>query len=108
MKDVDLTNEDLVYISGPMRGKPMFNFIAFNSMEKFLRDVFGCKVFNPADNEPGLTYDQYIVLDLTMVRLSTAIVLLNGWEKSEGSTLERYEAKIHGLKIYTEQELRID
>ena len=97
---IDISEKDTVYISGPMRHKPFMNFPAFFGMEAFLREIYGCKVLNPARNESGLTLDQYLAIDLVMVRVSDVIIMLDGWETSEGASLEWHVAKEEGLRIY--------
>src|SRR4051812_6760126 len=39
-----------VYVAGPMRGIPEFNFPAFNAAAVALRQI-GCEVFNPAEKD---------------------------------------------------------
>ena len=98
--------DDTVYVSGPMRHHDFLNFPAFFAMEAWLREKFGCKVLNPARNESGLSYEQYMMIDLAMVGASSVIVMLDGWEKSEGATAERYEAVKNGIRIVEEKDLK--
>lgn len=95
-------DDDTVYISGAMTGKPGFNFPEFFSWEAMLRQCYRCKVLNPAKHEPGLSYEQYMEIDLAMVRAASHVMLLKGWDESRGSRLEKEEAEKHGKVIVHE------
>ena len=51
-----MLKDKIVFISGPMSGKPGLNFDAFFAMEKILIKNTQCKVINPARNPAGLCY----------------------------------------------------
>lgn len=97
------------YIAGPMRGYPQFNFPAFMAAEAFLVDA-GHRVFNPArhDKNNGFNPDkdapgplrQYLEHDLPAVCASDIIVLLDGWERSEGARIEAFTAFMLGIPAY--------
>lgn len=113
---------DRVYIGGPMRGIPEFNFPAFHAAADALKAI-GCTVFNPAakDNERhgvdiskgNMTGDESIAsaqhgfnlrealgLDLTWICAEAdAIALLPGWRNSKGATAEHATAVALGLKV---------
>jgi hypothetical protein len=99
-----------IYLAGPMRGIPHFNFPAFDYAAEKLR-AMGFDVFSPADNDrakstvsPELspTGDQDELTKQTGFSLRNAladdtrfickeadiIALLPGWEKSKGATAE--------------------
>lgn len=100
-----------VYVAGPMRGIPEFNFPAFHEAAHALRER-GHEVFNPAerDNERhgtdiaagNSTGDESIAakqhgFDLRIAlaedadwicRHADAIALLPGWENSKGAKAE--------------------
>lgn len=108
-----------VYIAGPMRGIPKFNFPAFDAA----RDLglsLGWEVTSPADldreadGEKATTSEKpdwngsvdtrpYVVRDVAVLAAFTpgedAIALLPGWEKSVGATAEVAVARWVGLKI---------
>ena len=99
-----------VYLAGPMRGIPEYNFPAFYAAAKALRDI-GCEVWSPAENDvekDGFdpTKDKaqpmchYMRRDLPAVLNSDAVVVLPGWEKSEGAQLEAHVAKKCGIPIH--------
>lgn len=85
-----------VYISGPMTGYDNYNRPAFFEAEKMLKSQ-GYEVFNPAKNPDGLTYSQYLDIDMAMVRCSNAIYCLPGCDKSKGAQAEIAYAKSLGL-----------
>lgn len=85
------------YESGPMRTVPDHNYPAFMAVEKALAvelETTGSvdwEILNPARNFNGdKTRDtgEYMNLDLKMVLDADVIVLLPGWETSEGARRE--------------------
>jgi hypothetical protein len=111
-----------IYVAGPMRGIPEFNFPAFNAAADKLR-ADGHEVFNPAqrDNErhgkdiskgnasgdEKLAAEQHgfnlrVALgdDLAWICAEAdAIALLPGWENSKGATAEKATADALGLEV---------
>jgi hypothetical protein len=100
------------YISGPMRGYPRFNFDAFLACEAYLWNAFATSptIHNPAQKDLDLGFDpdsgddvdegqlaQWMRRDLTDVAASSNIILLPGWERSEGARRELSVAKWCGL-----------
>ncbi|MBS9435541.1 hypothetical protein Ppb6_04074 [Photorhabdus australis subsp. thailandensis] len=86
----------VVFISGPMTGKPNFNRDAFNLVAKQLKSQ-GLIVLNPAVHPDGLTHEQYMRMSLVMLEQADAIYLLDGWENSTGAVMEFDRAKMHNL-----------
>ncbi len=111
-----------LYVSGPMRGFPHFNFPAFHSAADRLR-AEGHEVFNPADpknhrgnvdisvnNEAGdeaqavrdygFDLRDSLAIDLTWIcRHAEGIALLPGWRDSRGAMAEYATAVALGLEI---------
>lgn len=110
-----------IYLAGPMRGYPQFNFPAFHAAEQMLREQ-GHEVFSPAraDEErhgadfaeknpngdlveaaqQGFSLADALTTDLTYIcKEAEAIALLPGWEKSNGAQAEWATAKAMGLKF---------
>ncbi len=111
-----------VYIAGPMRGIPHFNFPAFHEAAAYFRSR-GHEVFNPAerDNEAhgtdisagnptgcedraaaehGFSLRDALHDDLAWIcRHADAIALLPGWRNSKGATAERATALALGLEV---------
>jgi hypothetical protein len=97
-----------VYILGPMRGKSLYNFPAFDSMAEELRRV-ELEPVNPAqlDREngfdalllphdfdwnsiaEGLNLDDIITRDIEALRTCAYYVALDGWERSTGAKAEK-------------------
>jgi hypothetical protein len=112
-----------IYVGGPMRGIPEFNFPAFNAAAAQLRDE-GHEVFNPAekDNErhgkdisKGNTngdeavaakehgFNLRVALGDDLAWICThadAVALLPGWETSKGARAEAATAIALGLKVF--------
>jgi len=111
-----------VYIAGPMRGKPLYNFSAFDEAKK-QAIALGYDVISPADLDRAAgidpikypemveTYESNFASIRTIVQrdLSVllsfkaedgdAIALLPGWRHSIGASAEYAVAKWLGLKI---------
>ncbi len=89
-----------VYLAGPMRGLPRYNFDSFHAAAAKLRAA-GHEVVSPAehdeeqgfdpskDDESKLDMEALARWDLGQVRKAEAIVLLPGWEKSTGVAAEK-------------------
>lgn len=99
-----------IYIAGPMRGRPAFNYPKFNEAEKYLTTA-GWLVENPARisekfgtpeqiNESPSLLARVVKYELDVVRSCDAIFLLPGWEKSEGARMELVYAIKTGQDVY--------
>lgn len=111
-----------IYIAGPMRGIPEFNFPAFFAAADKLR-AEGHFVFNPAERDNlvhgtdiskgningdedlaakqfGFNLRDALGADLAWICAEAdAIALLPGWRKSKGARAERAAARALGLYI---------
>ena len=110
-----------LYLAGPMRGLPSFNFPAFDYATDVLRSK-GFEVFSPAERDCGLygtilednpTGDERIAAKTLGFSLRAAlgadtawicghadgIALLPGWEKSSGANAEVALARALGLTV---------
>jgi hypothetical protein len=67
--------------------RPMFNMVAAELTEQ------GHSVLNPATLPDGLTQGQYMQICLPMVAVADELVMLSGWERSEGAKIEFLLAK---------------
>lgn len=97
-----------IYLAGPMRGIPEFNFPAFHAAAKLLR-YRGNEVFNPAERdeqegfnpkehpagdmtkalEGGFSLRKALAADTEYICLhADAIAMLPGWEHSGGARAE--------------------
>jgi Domain of unknown function (DUF4406) len=96
MKDMDPGSR--VYISGPMTGIAEFNFPAFHAQAARLR-ALGFHVENPAENPHCDSWQEYMRLDIARLVLCDWLLMLPGWERSKGATIEHRLASDIGLKI---------
>ena len=111
-----------IYLAGPMKNKPFFNFPTFHHVTARLRDE-GHIVFNPAERDNirhGIDisagnvsgdldqcskehgFDLRVALrdDLGWIcDHAEAVYLLPGWDKSKGAITERALADALGLEI---------
>lgn len=111
-----------IYVAGPMRGIPEFNFPAFHEATARLRRD-GHTVFSPAEKdnqrhgvdiskgnatgnediaakEHGFNLREALGVDLAFICAEAdAVALLPGWENSKGATAERAAAVALGLQI---------
>jgi hypothetical protein len=104
-----------VYVAGPMRGRPAFNFPAFDAATARLR-AEGHEVFSPAEHDrtggfdpTGMTghedlaalgFDLRAALAVDLAWITgeaDAIYLLDGWESSSGARAELAAAAALGL-----------
>ena len=83
------------YLSGPMSGMPESNVPAFNAAAAHLRSL-GVSVVSPAELDEEFpienpTWARYLARDIVVVAEEVdGLILLPGWEKSDGAKLECY------------------
>ena len=99
-----MLKDKIVFISGPMSGKPGLNFDAFFEMENTLLKNTQCKVINPARNPAGLCYEEYMAINFQSISQSDIILLLDGFEHSPGSLRELQKALEYGCTVLTEKQ----
>lgn len=92
-----------IYIAGPMTGYEEMNFPAFNAAAYDLT-VDGWVVVNPVDINPDPKADwlECMRKDIKALVDCDAIYMLEGWDRSEGATIEHNIAKALGFDIYYE------
>lgn len=108
-----------IYVAGPMRGCPEFNFPAFTTATASLRQI-GHEVFSPAEHEEmrgfdwtghfgdltaaeaaGFSLREALGADLAWIcGHADAIALLDGWENSLGATAEAATGRALGLEVH--------
>lgn len=100
-----------VYLAGKMAGEEQYNFPAFMSYAKQLRDN-GCIVFNPAENDYVLYGHDFLEHperfnakesmgdDLRWIcTYADALALIPGWEKGRGVLIEKALAEYLNLEV---------
>lgn len=97
-----MTIMTVLYIAGPMTGKPFNNYPAFDAAEDVLTKK-GFVVENPANN-PGSTWEDFLRASLVQIARSDGVALLPGWSESRGACLEVHVASVLSMPIRTVDE----
>lgn len=88
-----------VYIAGPMTGYPELNYPAFAAVSARLR-AQGFEVVNPAELNPITEgYRTAMKKDILALLECDHILLLDGWEKSKGASLEYHIAQVMDIPL---------
>ena len=100
-----------IYIAGPMRGLPRYNFDEFDKAEERLR-ASGRIPVSPARMDraiwgfdgsgeltEGMRRETVFPIDVQVIPTCHGMYLLRGWEKSAGAILEVAYAQALGLQI---------
>jgi len=99
-----------VYLAGPMRGYPEYNFPLFFKVTEKLESL-GFIVHNPAardivsdgfnpKKDQAKELKHYMYYDLPMVCTSDMLVVLPNWEFSQGARLEVHVANECKIPVY--------
>ena len=93
----------MLYLSGPMSGYPDYNFPAFETAARALREL-GHVIVSPHEGEnslkEGWEWADYLKRDLQMLVSCRGIVLMQGWHKSRGARLELHVALELGFEVH--------
>jgi len=116
-----MTTKPTIYIAGPMRGIPYYNFPAFDkARERLIADEWD--VVSPADMDrehgfhastlpadhdwntvpDGVTLEGCVARDLEAVQRVDAIYMLDGWHDSKGARAEYSVAAWMGKEVLYE------
>ena len=99
-----------IYLAGPMRGIPLFNFPMFDKAAALLR-AHGFAVYNPAEMDRAAGFNptrdeatpafirQAVIRDAWAITQCQSLLLLPGWENSRGVAWEKPLAEFLGLEI---------
>ena len=105
-----------IYLAGPMRGRPLFNFAEFFRVAMRLR-AMGHDVLNPAERDMAAGFNPALLIehpenaavfslgdaflwDFDAIVSADAIVLLEGWRESKGAQAELVLAMSLGRKVF--------
>ena len=86
----------IVYLAGPITGVENYKDI-FNRAAAALEDL-GDKVINPATLPQGMPDNLYMPICLGMIKVADMVILLPGWDNSEGARLEKQFADYQKIK----------
>lgn len=90
----------IYYLAGPMAGYENWNHPAFHEAAAKLREL-GYKIINPAEYGNLVTgWHECMKRDIHALLWCDAVIVLPGWEKSRGATLETYIARALEMPIY--------
>ncbi len=112
-------NMKTIYLAGPMRGIPRYNFPAFDAAKAEL-EAAGYSVVSPADIDrehggnylelpdswdwsklpEGFDLKDTIARDLDALAECDAVCLLPGWQESKGARAEKAVAEWHGKEVF--------
>lgn len=96
------------YLSGPMTGYPSHNYPMFTEVTNHLRGL-GFSIFTPheefmhesMEEHAKRPYAWYIARDIAHMAVHcNAIILLPGWVKSNGATIELRIALTLGFRVF--------
>ena len=96
----------IIYIAGPMSGLPDSNYPAFHAAAAALRAA-DHTVLNPAENpappegHPN-PWQYYMRMSLKQIADAESLYMLNGWENSEGASIEQWLAIHLSYDVYYE------
>lgn len=90
-----------LYLAGPMTGYPELNFPAFHRGAACLRSL-GYEVVNPAEINPDPTAGWLACMreDIKQLADCDGVVVLPGWEKSKGASIEVHICRALGLGVH--------
>ena len=90
------------YLAGPMTGLPELNFPAFHMVTAELRAA-GLVVINPAEinADPAAGWNECMRQDIAQLVTCDLIVVLPGWDRSRGASLEVFIAEKLGMPRLT-------
>ena len=113
IKDLD-RSKTRIFIAGPMRGYENYNFKKFDHIEELLRQL-GFDVVNPARisrkfkesevNSDIAVYNKIVDMQQDAERTCNTILLLDGWQCSEGVKLEVKTASELGMQFLLESDI---
>lgn len=75
---------------------------AFAAAAARLRSVPGVEVVSPPEiaGDPGLSWADWMKLDLREMMTCDVVAMLPGWERSKGAKTERWLALVLGMPVW--------
>ena len=114
MKTIEDIKNYKIFIAGPMRGYPNYNFDKFDRVEKLLKDN-GIDCVNPGRisrkfkevevNNDINVYNEMVRLQQEAQKTCNAILLLDGWQWSKGVKLEVKTAIENDFQFLLEEDV---
>lgn len=98
---------DPIYVAGPMTDLPDKNIPEFNRVADELRSM-NYRVENPASLDgvdPDATWQWIMRRGIEMLMRCNTVVLLPGWQRSRGATMEADIARTLGMDVYEWEDL---
>jgi nucleoside 2-deoxyribosyltransferase len=87
-----------LYIAGPIEG--VKNYRERFAAAQAVAEGYEWAVLNPATLPAGLAKEAYMPICLAMLNAADAVLMLDGWEESEGAKVERGFALYQGKQVY--------
>lgn len=86
-----------IYLAGPVRGIP--DYRERFAVARYCYTRAGCAVLDPSLLPEGMEQADYMRICMAMIQSADYVLLLPGWEKSEGSRLEKAYADMTGVPV---------
>ena len=87
-----------LYIAGPIAG--VQNYRERFAAAQAAAEAYEWAVLNPATLPAGLPNGAYMPICLAMLDSADAVLMLDGWEDSEGARIERAFALYQGKQVF--------
>lgn len=97
MNETTTKRQPIVYLAGPISEVENY-WKPFEEADDILHSL-GVVVLNPARLPQGMAKRDYMMLCLQMIDTADVVLLLEGWDRSDGATLERDFCRYVGKPI---------
>lgn len=114
MKNIEDIKKLKIFIAGPMRGYPNYNFDKFDAYENLLKNR-GIECVNPGRisrkfkedevNNDINVFNEMVRLQQEAEKTCNAILLLDGWQWSKGVKLEVKTAAENNFQFLLEEDI---
>ena len=93
-----MIGKDKIYLAGPIRGVPDYKERFAAKREHY--EQRGFIVMDPYVLPSGMAQADYMRICMAMIQSADAMVLLDGWDLSEGAKIEKAYAEMVGLPVF--------